>query len=85
MAVLKNTLTLNDALKISSPLRFNMMFKPIGSVCNLDCSYCYYLDKKKMFADNSVMPMSLLEKIIIDYIQFNNNELIVFGWHGGEP
>ena len=85
MAVLKNTLTLNDALKISSPLRFNMMFKPIGSVCNLDCSYCYYLDKKKMFADNSVMPMSLLEKIIKDYIQINNNEQIVFDWHGGEP
>lgn len=85
MAVLKNTLTLNDALKISSPLRFNMMFKPIGSVCNLDCSYCYYLDKKKMFPDNLVMPISLLEKIIKEYIQINNNEQIVFDWHGGEP
>ena len=85
MAVLKNTLTLNDALKISSPLRFNMMFKPIGSVCNLDCSYCYYLDKKKMFADNSMMPISLLEKIIKEYVLINNNEQIVFDWHGGEP
>ncbi|MBR6774276.1 MAG: anaerobic sulfatase maturase [Bacteroidales bacterium] len=85
MAVLKNTLTLNDALKISSPLRFNMMFKPVGSVCNLNCSYCYYLDKKKMFSDNLVMPISLLEKIIKEYIQINNNEQIVFDWHGGEP
>ncbi len=85
MAVLKNTLTLNDALRISNPLKFNMMFKPVGSVCNLNCSYCYYLDKKKMFADNSVMSMDLLEKIIKEYIRINNNEQIVFDWHGGEP
>lgn len=85
MSVLKNTLTLNDALRITKPLRFNMMFKPIGSVCNLNCDYCYYLDKAKMYADNSVMSLDLIEKIIKEYIQINDNEQIVFDWHGGEP
>lgn len=85
MSVLKNTLTLNDALRISKPLRFNMMFKPIGSVCNLNCNYCYYLDKAKMYSDNSVMSLDLIEKIIKEYIQINDNEQIVFDWHGGEP
>ena len=85
MSVLKNTLTLNDALRISKPLRFNMMFKPIGSVCNINCNYCYYLDKAKMYSDNSVISLDLIEKIIKEYIQINDNEQIVFDWHGGEP
>ncbi len=82
--LLKNTLTLSDALRLSKPLRFNMMFKPIGSVCNLGCSYCYYLDKFK-FDERSVLPLDLLEKTIKEYIEINDNEQIVFDWHGGEP
>ena len=82
--LLKNTLTLSDALRLSKPLRFNMMFKPIGSVCNLGCSYCYYLDKFKS-DERSVLPLELLEKIIKEYIEINDNEQIVFDWHGGEP
>ncbi len=62
-----------------------MMFKPIGSVCNLNCNYCYYLDKAKMYSDNSVISLDLIEKIIKEYIQINDNEQIVFDWHGGEP
>ena len=49
--MLKNTLTLSDALRISEPLRFNMLFKPVGSVCNLNCDYCYYLDKVNLYAE----------------------------------
>ena len=82
---MKNTLTLYDALKISKPLRFNMMFKPVGSVCNIACSYCYYLDKVRLYDEQSVMPLELLEKVIAEYIGINDNEQIVFDWHGGEP
>ena len=82
--LLKNTLTLSDALRLSKPLRFNMMFKPVGSVCNLGCSYCYYLDKFKS-DERSVLSLDLLEKIIKEYIEINDNEQIVFDWHGGEP
>ena len=39
------TITLGDALKESRPTAFSTMVKPAGSACNLDCSYCYYLDK----------------------------------------
>lgn len=85
MSVLKNTLTLNDALRINAPLRFNLMFKPLGPVCNLNCTYCYYLDKAKMYSDNSVMSLDLMEKIFKEYIEINDNEQIVFDWHGGEP
>lgn len=83
--MLKNTLTLSDALRISSPLRFNMMFKPVGSVCNLGCSYCYYLDKASLFDEHFPLQFDLLEKVIKEYIELNDAEQIVFDWHGGEP
>lgn len=82
---MKDTLTLSDALRITKPLRFNMMFKPIGPVCNLACTYCYYLDKASLFVEQSSMSLDSLEKVIAEYIGINDNKQIVFDWHGGEP
>lgn len=62
-----------------------MMFKPVGSICNLNCSYCYYLDKQKMYGKESVMSMEVLEKCIKEYIETNGSDKINFDWHGGEP
>ncbi|MDI4774610.1 anaerobic sulfatase maturase, partial [Salmonella enterica subsp. enterica serovar Anatum] len=28
-----------------------VMVKPTGSVCNLDCKYCFYLEKEKLYPD----------------------------------
>ena len=28
-----------------------IMLKPVGSVCNLACEYCYYLEKSKFYPD----------------------------------
>ncbi len=83
--LLKNTLTLSDAVRITDSLRFNLMFKPIGSLCNLNCNYCYYLDKDNLYAGHSVLSYEQLEKIIKEYIEINDSEQIVFDWHGGEP
>ena len=82
---LKNTLTLSDACRITKPLRFNMMFKPIGSLCNLNCAYCYYLDKSDNYDKKSVMPLDILEKCIKEYFEINDTEEVIFDWHGGEP
>ena len=27
----------------------NMMAKPVGAQCNLNCVYCYYLEKEKLY------------------------------------
>ena len=83
--MLKNTLTLSDALRLSNPMRFNMMFKPVGAKCNLGCSYCYYQDKVKLYDEHSYLSMDCLEKVIKEYIDINASEQIVFDWHGGEP
>lgn len=45
----KKTITLADAVKMTGPAAFNIMLKPAGSLCNLDCRYCYYLDKASLY------------------------------------
>lgn len=41
----KDIFTFRDAEKQAGPVAFSTMLKPAGSACNLDCHYCYYLDK----------------------------------------
>lgn len=82
----KDTLTLEDAIKLSGPMRFNAMFKPAGSLCNLDCHYCYYLDKAGIYGGKEpVMTLEVLERCIREYIEANDAEEVTFNWHGGEP
>ena len=71
----------------SIPVVFNIMAKPFGPVCNLDCSYCYYLEKEKMYdgSDRFRMNEPILEKFIDEYIASQNVPVIQFVWHGGEP
>ena len=47
-----------------------VMLKPVGSVCNLACEYCYYLEKGKLYPEvkNHIMSEQLLEKFIKDYL-----------------
>lgn len=66
---------------------FQIMVKPVGAVCNLDCGYCYYLQKKDLYpkAESFRMADDLLEEYIIQHIEACPKELIFFAWHGGEP
>jgi uncharacterized protein len=67
--------------------RFHAMVKPIGSTCNLDCAYCYYLSKEKLLKQQHGRRISdeLLETFIRQYIDGQNGEQVVFSWQGGEP
>jgi len=87
MAQKKNYITFGDALKSGEPRAFSSMVKPIGSACNLDCSYCYYLDKAPtIYGDQQpVMSMELLEEYTRQYIEANEVPEVTFVWHGGEP
>jgi uncharacterized protein len=63
------------------------MAKPIGPICNLDCTYCYYLEKEKLFpkGENSRMSPEVLESYIRQYIGAQETPEITFAWQGGEP
>lgn len=64
-----------------------VMLKSVGSVCNLSCDYCYYLEKSGLYqgTKNHVMSEELLEKFIEEYIQSQTMSQVLFTWHGGEP
>jgi uncharacterized protein len=66
---------------------YQVFVKPVGAVCNLSCSYCYYLEKKGLFPEDhhSLMDDATLEKYIIQNIEASDDEFISFSWHGGEP
>ena len=81
-----NTLTLNDAVRLTGPASFNIMVKPAGSLCNLACKYCYYLDKAEIYGGREpVMSFEMLETLIREYIAANDVPEVFFNWHGGEP
>lgn len=62
------------------------MLKPAGSLCNLRCKYCYYLEKDKLYKQckNHVISDELLEKFIKEYIEAQTTPQVLFTWHGGE-
>jgi uncharacterized protein len=69
---------------------FQVMTKPIGPRCNLDCTYCYYLEKERLYPDEKKFRMSadVLDAYVRDYIAAqvaNGSPEIWFSWQGGEP
>jgi uncharacterized protein len=67
--------------------RMHVMVKPIGSLCNLDCSYCYYLSKQELLGKPEHWHISdnVLETFIRQYFESQNCKEIIFSWQGGEP
>jgi uncharacterized protein len=66
---------------------FQVFVKPIGSICNLDCHYCYYLKKEHLYPEGESfrMPHKILEEYIVQHIDACPETVIRFSWHGGEP
>jgi uncharacterized protein len=85
---------------VQQPFGFHIMTKPIGPICNLDCKYCFYLEKEKLYGGAAsapathaghsglagwAMPDNVLESYIRQYIESQSLETIDFAWQGGEP
>jgi uncharacterized protein len=70
----------------ASKLEFQLFVKPVGALCNLECSYCYYLSKQGINKGNAApMTEELLEHYILQQLETPSDEPILFSWHGGEP
>lgn len=75
-----------DIVKRNERRGFTSMVKPVGSLCNMRCKYCYYLDKAALYDYRQPqMDEALLENYIRANIEGNNSPVIAFAWHGGEP
>jgi uncharacterized protein len=72
---------------ISHRFAFHVMTKPIGPICNLDCKYCFYLEKENLYPDKSNWRMqdAVLEAYVRQYIEAQDVPEVTFAWQGGEP
>ena len=84
---MKPNLLFTDALKLKRPNAFHVMLKPAGSSCNLNCTYCYYLEKNKLYPATKVPRMTyvLLENFTKQFIEAHQVPVVTFTWQGGEP
>jgi uncharacterized protein len=84
---IKSTLLFTDALKLKRPNAFQVMLKPAGAACNLNCTYCYYLEKNKLYKNSTSSRMSdeMLEAFTRQFIEAQEVPVVTFTWQGGEP
>ena len=66
---------------------FQVFVKPVGSRCNLRCSYCYYLGHSLPEGALRGQRMSdeVLEEYIRQHLEAAGEPEVFFSWHGGEP
>ena len=66
---------------------FQVFIKPVGARCNLQCSYCYYIDKGEIYGSDVkfVMNDETLENCIKQHYSASSGDTVMFTWHGGEP
>lgn len=69
-----------------SPPAFHLLAKPTGSACNLDCAYCFFLDKEALYPSSKFrMTDSVLEQYIRQLIESHQTDTVNIAWQGGEP
>ena len=66
---------------------YHVLAKPIGPICNLDCKYCFYLEKESLYPQVAKWSMreDVLESYIRQYIETHDTPQVNFAWQGGEP
>jgi uncharacterized protein len=71
----------------NTPQGIHVVAKPIGPVCNLNCEYCFYLEKQALFGPGEKYRMSdkVLSAFITNYITSQPTPVVEFVWQGGEP
>lgn len=65
----------------------HIVAKPVGPACNLNCAYCFYLEKQVLFGPGKDCRMSdeVLAAFIGRYIEAQPTPVVEFVWQGGEP
>jgi uncharacterized protein len=68
------------------PPAFHVMAKPAGALCNLNCEYCFFLKKVKLYPGSSFrMSDAVMESYIRQTIEAHRVPSVTLAWQGGEP
>src|SRR5512132_1596045 len=72
---------------LAAPPAFHLLAKPTGAVCNLDCSYCFFLSKEMLYPGSRFrMADELLEAYLRQLVEAHwQVREVVVAWQGGEP
>jgi uncharacterized protein len=69
-----------------SPEAVHILAKPTGAICNLACSYCFFLDKEELYeGDRFRMSEQTLDAYIRQLIAMHRVPQVTVAWQGGEP
>ncbi len=69
-----------------SPEAVHILGKPTGAICNLGCSYCFFLDKEQLYeGDQFRMSDEMLDTYIRSLIEMHRVPQVTVAWQGGEP
>jgi uncharacterized protein len=68
-------------------VELNVMTKPTGAVCNLDCEYCFFLSKEQLYPGSGfrmepAVHEAYLEQLLSAHADADEVEV---AWQGGEP
>jgi uncharacterized protein len=78
--------SLPSAWPKNAPSNFHVLSKPSGATCNLDCTYCFFLSKEKLYPDSRFrMSDETLETYIRQLIESQRTPEVTIAWQGGEP
>ena len=62
------------------------MAKPTGSICNLNCAYCFFLKKERLYPGSRFrMSEEVHESYIRQLFEAHKVPQVTVAWQGGEP
>jgi uncharacterized protein len=71
---------------MQQPSAFHVLAKPTGASCNLDCKYCFFLSKDRLYGGGSLrMQDDVLDAYIRQLLASQPNSEVNLAWQGGEP
>ena len=68
-----------------TPGYFHVLAKPTGAVCNLNCTYCFFLSKEALYPESDFRMQDDLLEIYIRQLVESQPEQVTIAWQGGEP
>ena len=68
------------------PHPIHLLAKPTGAICNLDCTYCFFLSKEELYPGSDFrMSDSVLDAYIRGLLEAQPGPEVLIAWQGGEP
>jgi uncharacterized protein len=68
------------------PKAFHVMAKPAGSNCNLNCAYCFFQKKGRLYSGSDFRMSDKVHEAFIRQLLVAHKEVpVTVAWQGGEP